>query len=101
MAAAAGPPGPAAAVPDVLIIGTGEYTTGYGKNSGQTDKSAGGKYDSLPERSVSERLSMCFLSGGYYLVRLEEKGPGPKHLFMWSKWNEIPKYPLAHEAGNR
>ncbi len=28
--------------PDVLMIGTGEYTTGFGKESSKTDKGAGG-----------------------------------------------------------
>ena len=36
-AAPPAPPGPV----DVLLVGTGEYTTGFGANSGKTDKAAG------------------------------------------------------------
>lgn len=37
-----------ASPPAVLMIGTGEYTTGFGKESSKTDKGAGGESSSAP-----------------------------------------------------
>lgn len=34
----------AASKVDVLMVGTGEYTTGFGLNSAKTDKGAGGEW---------------------------------------------------------
>ena len=55
-----------AAPVDVLMIGTGEYTTGYGKESAKTDKGAGvvglTMFD-LRRRGKTNRLAMCGVNG--------------------------------------
>ena len=51
---------------NVLMIGTGEYTTGYGKESAKTDKGAGvvglTMFD-LRRRGKTGRLAMCGVNG--------------------------------------
>lgn len=64
-AAAGSPPGPVA----VLMVGTGEYTTGFGASSAKTDKAAGvvalAMLD-LRRRGLVGELAMAGTSGGKF-----------------------------------
>jgi len=57
---------PALTPVNVLMIGTGEYTTGYGKESAKTDKAAGvvglTMFD-LRRRGKTARLALCGVNG--------------------------------------
>jgi D-galacturonate reductase len=69
MAASSASSAPAAGALQVLMIGTGEYTTGFGANSAKTDKGAGvvalTLFD-LRSRGFVGKLHLAGTSGGKF-----------------------------------